>query len=335
LVQAGKETDIQMTKDEMEKLWIWNSDKGGKMKSIKNALSKHLRTKPNKHEFEKRFNIDTKMSPTLIKTKKRLEFAQKSDIISISLRKRSSQTLDPIIKSLKYQMQRDALNEKICTKLNKQDLIKMNILKSFSTKMANSLQPMIKSLKWNMRKDAFNQLFCAKLDKDEVSDMGILNAPPISNDVDSQRLNIQKASSYLQRALVHRKSIDCVRTEAGYLNVARSLQSVAKELDSQRKKDGLKKALRARLSVKQAAMYGVNVKTAAAIQSTMHNLIMAQKRDSISRKMKKRPSAKEIGINTRLAPGLQSIARTLEMKLKCDCISRQLVISANSSMCSN
>jgi len=303
------------------------------MEQSKNKLKQQLDGQMAKSEVVTLAHIDDTISPRLASNKKKLETAQKGDVISHTLKRRSSAAMhgvdmkispaiQSIVRSLAAQRRRDSLKTQMNARPDKQSLIDMGLLKPFSVKLADSLQ---------LDANQLEQALANQVSKEYLTKIGILE--PYKKNVDAQPIDIEKASGMLLRALICRQdSRQRDGHQFGYSNVADSLQSTAKILDIQQKKDKINSTLQSRQSVedvmqRQSHSLGYDISVAPSLQATIKNLGREMVKDALDKALRGRMSVTEAalhGVDVKNAALIQGTMHNLEMAQKRDSISKSM-----------
>eukprot|EP01083_Nonionella_stella_P214754 773537_1 len=313
-----------------------------KSKSISDKLAAKLEKRPNPQQVGYNMNL----SPTLASVVKKLETEQKKDIVDKILKNRPAPTeagvnttiapsIQPTVKTLTNKIRRDSLKQSLQARPDMQELIDSGVLKPYSINLANSLQVDAAKLE---------SALASQVSKEYLREIGVLD--PYKKNVDDTKIDIEKSSGLLLRALVYRRSYNSILKEGGsgtqfgfINNIAPCIQDKAKHLDIQQKKDKLSAALQTRPSPrgvmnKQVEQLGYDISVASTLQQTIKNLGKEMIKDTLNALFKnnikekninrKRASSIESFDVEKLAPTLQLIANKLAMEQKKNTLSAQL-----------
>jgi len=299
-----------------------------KLQQTKDSLKHKLDAVNKEHPVIQ--GIDGSVAPSLVANKKKLETAQKADIINQSLAKRGnadeigldfkiSPAIQSIAKSLQSKMRRHSLKKKVSARPDKIELIDSGILKPFSVRIANSLQ---------LNASELETALAHQVSKEYLREIGVLE--PYKKNVDSTKLDIEKSAGLLLRALVDNKiEKKSDGTAFGYADIAPSLQQTAKSLDTKQKKDKLSQKLENRPSSedvmeRHSGSLGYRVNAAPSLQQTIKELGREMIKDFVNKLLKNRPLPNDIGVDTKTAPIIQSKVNQLNMAKKRDSISTKM-----------
>eukprot|EP01084_Bolivina_argentea_P219821 372706_1 len=309
----------------------------------KDLLKKKLeRNRPNRKDIR---DIDDSVANSLQATKKKLEKEMVKDTINKTLSTRQEPEITKIMKispaiqsiaiALQSKMRRQSISEKLQARPDMQELIDSGVLKPYSINLANSLQVDAAKLE---------SALASQVSKEYLREIGVLD--PYKKNVDDTKIDIEKSSGLLLRALVYRRSYNSILKEGGsgtqfgfINNIAPCIQDKAKHLDIQQKKDKLSAALQTRPSPrgvmnKQVEQLGYDISVASTLQQTIKNLGKEMIKDTLNALFKnnikekninrKRASSIESFDVEKLAPTLQLIANKLAMEQKKNTLSAQL-----------
>lgn len=306
------------------------------MAQTKDQLKQKLANRPST-EVQSKIGVDKSVAPSLQSIKKKLETAQKADVISNTLQHRGSAAdhgvdmkISPAVQAMAKQLEsnrrRDSLSALVASRPDITELMDSGILQPYSQRLADCLQCDAVQLE---------QALAHRVSKEYLKEIGVLE--PYKKNVDSNSVDIEKASGLLLRALVqrHQRKMDHNEhkkggAQFGYTDaLSPALQETAKSLDIQQKKDKLSSALKERPSnpvvmEQQAKSMGYDINAAPSLQQTIKALEMEMVKDALDRALRERPSAKECGhgVDRKSANKIQSAMHDLEMAQKRDSVSR-------------
>eukprot|EP01083_Nonionella_stella_P214756 773539_1 len=266
--------------------------------------------------------------------KKKLEKEMVKDTINKTLSTRQEPEITKIMKispaiqsiaiALQSKMRRQSISEKLQARPDMQELIDTGILKPYSINLAKSLQ---------VDANQLEQALAQRVSKEYLKQIGILD--PYKKNVDDTKIDIEKASGLLLRALVKNKNpINLIikqQTSAfGFNNdIAPTLQQTAKNLDVQQKKDKLSAALENRptprgLMEKQVSQLGYDISVAPTLQQTIKNLGREMLKDLLEKALRERPDAKHVGhgVDIKNAPAIQGAMHKLQSAQRRDSVSK-------------
>jgi len=228
-------------------------------------------------------------------------------------------SLQAVANKLAMEQKKQTLKEQLNAKPDAQELIDRGILKPYAGSLAARLQ---------LEADTLEQQLAVRVSADYLREIGILD--PYAKHVDTSSINVSNTAEVEEKANLILKSLIAGRKRresVGDKEIAASLASTAKQLETQQTKDALKQKLseRAASSTQEIeAKVHIDSSVAPSLQATKKKLETAQKADAISKTLSTRASAQESGVDVKISPAIQSIAKQLSSKLRRQSLSEKV-----------
>mmetsp|Transcript_1625 Transcript_1625/g.1351 ORF Transcript_1625/g.1351 Transcript_1625/m.1351 type:complete len:828 (+) Transcript_1625:101-2584(+) len=216
-------------------------------------------------------------------------------------------SLQAMANKLSLEQKKNTLKEQLGARPDAQELIDKSILKPYASSLANRLQ---------LEADMLEQQLAIRVSENYLKELGILD--PYKHNVDSSPIStdIESKANLILKSLIAKKK----RRESGgdKHELAATLASTAKKLESEQRKDTLKHKLQERPSSDVQEKVGIDNSVAPTLQATKKKLETAQKGDIVSKTLSTRTTAAEHGVDIKISPAIQSIAKQLESQIKRD-----------------